>query len=263
VQYLSICYTGRLAAAGIEASVGSVGDSSDNALAETVNGLSKTEVIRQRGPWRNLEDVEFATSGMGGLVQQPPAVRVYWKHSTHGVRTAVLSLAGGFSHGGWSHLKRSPGNPGRFSNVTPKQGLAFVNGHGVVLQAARGSVPSLAEAIAGGPIQGSWWSHPKSHEIFSVTEAVSGSPEILVCKLVGGKVTYIHRRLWPALVKLASRFHKDQLDRVWNEHTSTGAHRSRRIRYPEWVPSEVLQQAEWLSIAEAEELLSPWPVLGG
>ena len=61
VQYLSICYTERLAEAGIEASVGSVGDSYDNALAETVNGLYKTEVIRQRGPWRNLEDVEFAT----------------------------------------------------------------------------------------------------------------------------------------------------------------------------------------------------------
>ena len=61
VQYLSICYTERLAEAGIEASVGSVGDSYDNALAETVNGLYKTEVIRQRSPWRNLEDVEFAT----------------------------------------------------------------------------------------------------------------------------------------------------------------------------------------------------------
>jgi len=47
--------------AGIEPSVGSVGDSYDNALAETINGLYKTEVIRQQGPWRNIEDVEFAT----------------------------------------------------------------------------------------------------------------------------------------------------------------------------------------------------------
>jgi putative transposase len=61
VQYLSIRYTERLAEAGIESSVGSVGDSYDNALAETVNGLFKTEVIRKRGPWRNLEAVEFAT----------------------------------------------------------------------------------------------------------------------------------------------------------------------------------------------------------
>jgi len=61
VQYLSIRYTERLAEAGIEPSVGSVGDSYDNALAESVIGLYKTEVIRRRGPWRNLEDVEFAT----------------------------------------------------------------------------------------------------------------------------------------------------------------------------------------------------------
>jgi transposase InsO family protein len=61
VQYVSIKYTERLVAAGIEPSVGSVGDSFDNALAETINGLYKTEVIRRRGPWRNLEAVEFAT----------------------------------------------------------------------------------------------------------------------------------------------------------------------------------------------------------
>jgi putative transposase len=60
-QYVSIRYTERLAEAGIEPSVGSVGDSYDNALAETVIGLFKTEVIRRRGPWRGAEAVEFAT----------------------------------------------------------------------------------------------------------------------------------------------------------------------------------------------------------
>jgi putative transposase len=60
-QYLSIRYTERLADAGIELSVGSRGDAYDNALAETVIGLFKTEVIRRRGPWRSLEAVEFAT----------------------------------------------------------------------------------------------------------------------------------------------------------------------------------------------------------
>ena len=60
VQYLSIRYTERLAEAGIERSVGSVGDSYDNALAETINGLFKTEVIRRRGPWRNIDEVEIA-----------------------------------------------------------------------------------------------------------------------------------------------------------------------------------------------------------
>ena len=60
-QYLSIRYTERLAAAGIEPSVGSTGDSYDNALAESVIGLYKTEVIRRRGPWRGVDDVELAT----------------------------------------------------------------------------------------------------------------------------------------------------------------------------------------------------------
>jgi putative transposase len=60
-QYLSIKYTERLADAGIEPSVGSVGDCYDNALAETINGLFKAEVIHRRGPWHSFEDVEYAT----------------------------------------------------------------------------------------------------------------------------------------------------------------------------------------------------------
>jgi transposase InsO family protein len=60
-QYLSIKYTERLAEAGIEPSVGSVGDSYDNALAETINGLFKAEVIHRRGPWRGFDAVEYAT----------------------------------------------------------------------------------------------------------------------------------------------------------------------------------------------------------
>lgn len=60
-QYLSVRYTERLAEAGVESSVGGVGDSYDNAMAETINGLYKTEVIRRRGPWRDIDTVEYAT----------------------------------------------------------------------------------------------------------------------------------------------------------------------------------------------------------
>jgi len=60
-QYLSIRYTEKLAEAGIDASVGSVGDSYDNAMAETINGLYKTEIIRRRAPWKNIDEVEYAT----------------------------------------------------------------------------------------------------------------------------------------------------------------------------------------------------------
>ena len=142
--------------------------------------------------------------------------------------------------------------------MTPKQGLAFVERHGVVLQAARGPVPSLAEHIAGGPIAGSWWGHPKGQEIYQVAEAVSESDEVLVCKLVDGKVTYVHRRLWPALVKVAPRFRKAQLAKVWNEHTTTGAHRARTTPFPSWVPEDVKEAAARLSDEEAGEIWAPW-----
>jgi hypothetical protein len=141
--------------------------------------------------------------------------------------------------------------------MTPSEGLAFVERHGIVLQAARGPVPSLAEAIAGGPIRGSWWGHPKGHEIFRVAEAISDSPDVLVCKLIDGRVTYVHRRLWPALVKLAARFPKGRLAKVWNEHTASGAHRARRVAFPGWVPKDAVVAAGRLSVREAEELLGP------
>jgi hypothetical protein len=145
--------------------------------------------------------------------------------------------------------------------VKPNEAVAFVERHGIVLQAARGPVPSLAEAVAGCAIRGSWWSHPKGREIFHAAEAVCESPDVLVCKLVEGKVTYVHRRLWPALVKLAERFPKKQLAKVWNEHTPSGAHRSREAPFPTWVPAQVLHESAGLSVSQAESILSQWPAL--
>lgn len=152
--------------------------------------------------------------------------------------------------------------------MTPAQALAFVERHGIVLQAARGPVPSLAEAVAGGPIEGSWWGHPKGREIFAAAEGVIESGEVLVCTLVEGKVTYVHRRLWPALVKLASRLGRAQLAKVWSEHTPSGAHRRRTVPFPKWVPPEVARAAGRLSEAEAERQLVCWlsfltPTAGG
>ena len=142
--------------------------------------------------------------------------------------------------------------------MNSKEALAFIKRHGVVLQSARGPVPSLAEAIAGGPIRGSWWGHPKGRSIYSATQAVCESPDILVCKLIDGKITYVHRRLWPALAKLASRFQPEQLAQVWDEHTKSGAHVSRNKPFPMWVPGEILREAEALSVSEAEKALAPF-----
>ena len=102
-QYLSIRYTDRLAAAGIEPSVGTTGDSYDNALAESIIGLFKTEVIRRRGPWRGIDDVEFATLTwvawynadrlLAPLGYLPPAAfeEQFYAHQQHEAEAAVLT----------------------------------------------------------------------------------------------------------------------------------------------------------------------------
>ena len=146
--------------------------------------------------------------------------------------------------------------------MNQKEPLAFVERHGIVLQAARGPLPNLAEAIAGGTNRGSWWGHPKGREIFHAVKAIGASPDVLVCKLVEGKITYVHRRLWPALIKLASGFRKEQLAKLWDEHTRSGTHQSKQEPFPNWVPAEIMKEAEALSVAEAEKILSPLLALG-
>jgi hypothetical protein len=83
--------------------------------------------------------------------------------------------------------------------------LEWVREQGIVLQSARGPVPNLAEYVAGEPIRGSWWGHASGHEIFAVLSRVLNSPDVIATRLVNGKVTLIHRRLWPALFRVADR----------------------------------------------------------
>jgi transposase InsO family protein len=115
VQYVSIRYTERLAEAGIEPSVGSVGDSYDNALAETINGLYKAEVIHRKS-WPGLEKVEWATlTWVDGFNHRrllepmgyiPPA------------EASLLSPTHRVRHGGVTHSNQPPEFPGRFTNRT-------------------------------------------------------------------------------------------------------------------------------------------------
>src|SRR3989441_10043065 len=86
--------------------------------------------------------------------------------------------------------RRDPGD-----DMTRRSALSFVKRNGIVLESARGPVPNLAEAVVGGRIRGSWWSHARGKEIFWLTRAVRDSADVLVCRLVGGKITYVHRRL--------------------------------------------------------------------
>ena len=145
--------------------------------------------------------------------------------------------------------------------MTAEEAMAFVREHGVVLVSGKGAVPRLTEVIVGGPIKGSWWGHPKSHQIFAILQAVTHSKEILVCRLVGGKVTLVHRRLWPALVRMAGRFRPDQLAQVREEHTLSGHHVSREVRFPQWVPAKVKEEAERISEQEALIALGPWTLV--
>lgn len=133
--------------------------------------------------------------------------------------------------------------------------LEFVRRHGIVLVSAKGPAPRLTEAIAGEPIKGSWWAHPKSHQIFAILQKLGDSPDILVCRFIAGHVTYVHRALWPAIVKLASHFHPDQLAKVSQEHTPSGKHVNHLTAYPKWVPADTLEEARRLTTQEAEVLL--------
>jgi hypothetical protein len=139
-----------------------------------------------------------------------------------------------------------------------RQAIAFLRRHGLVLESARGPVPVLAEAIAGGPIRGSWWSHPRNRLIFRITRAVRDSKQVLVCRAVRGKVTFVHRRLWPALVRLAARFPEPALARIAEQHAASGRHVVRREPFPKWVPAGVRKAAAKLSEERARQMLGDW-----
>ncbi|WP_233842410.1 hypothetical protein [Dyella sp. 2HG41-7] len=138
-----------------------------------------------------------------------------------------------------------------------EQALAFVREHGMVLTAARGPVPRLSEVIAGEPIKGSWWAHPKGRDIFAIFRELADSPDILVCRFVDGKVTLVHRRLWPALVRLADRYDPARLAQVHEEHTAKGRHETREVPFPQWVPADVLDEAKQLGADQALAMLGP------
>ena len=142
--------------------------------------------------------------------------------------------------------------------MTAPQAIAFVRKHGVVLESASGPVPSLAYAIIGEPIRGGWWGHPRSHEIFAITRAVRDSEDVLVCRLVGGKVTYVHRRVWAPLVRAANQFPRKQIARVQELHTTSGRHVTNELAFPQWVPDEVSAAASRLTEEDAVRMLGAW-----
>jgi len=139
--------------------------------------------------------------------------------------------------------------------MNAQQALAFVEQQGVVLASAHGKVPTLTEAIAGAPIKGSWWGHKDGKHIFAVLSAVQEDNDILVCRLVAGKVTLVHRRLWPALAALASELPAEALARVRQVHTATGKHVNEEIPFPQWLPPDAAAKAAGLDPDRARAAL--------
>lgn len=162
--------------------------------------------------------------------------------------------------------------------ITRKSAIAFLRSRGAV------TVTDLASHIAGEQIRGSWWGHPKAQEIYRLLGELLDHPDVLCCKLINGKDTLVHRRLWPALVRvqrerklwppisseakrllqqvkrkgrmLASGKPRLELERAMlvvghNVHTQTGAHKVELIPFEGWVPDDVASAADVMTLDEA------------
>ena len=86
------------------------------------------------------------------------------------------------------------------SNSTHRLIAALETGGLLLLQDK--SFPSVVGVITGESLAGSWWSHPRSDEIFRAVSAIAAHPDVLTCKLYGAKVTFVHRTLWPAVLEI-------------------------------------------------------------
>ena len=132
--------------------------------------------------------------------------------------------------------------------------LHFIETNGVVLESAHGRVPTFADFVAGERVT-RWWGHPKGQLIFTLTRAIRDSPDVLTCRFIDNKITYVHRRLWPALVKLSGALDTSRLGAIREEHLPGGKHELRVTEFPQWVPAEVLAAGKRLTYDEAKSML--------
>lgn len=155
---------------------------------------------------------------------------------------------------------KRPARRARAARSPASRWLAFVEQHGVVLASARGPVPSVAEAVAGQPIIGSWWAHPRGKAIFAALSEIDDSDDVRCFKLIDGKVTFVHRRVWPALACLAASgvIPAERAAAIQQEHMPTGEHRNLVLPYPEWVPDDVARTAAGLTVEAARAQLGSW-----
>ena len=127
--------------------------------------------------------------------------------------------------------------------------------HGMLLESARGPIPNGAELAAGEPIRGSWWAHPAAHQIYDVLNGMRDSPDVVRLRLINGKITLVHRRVWPALARLEACFPPEALARVDEVHTPSGRHRAISVPFADWLPDPERRAGEALGRDEAVALL--------
>lgn len=156
--------------------------------------------------------------------------------------------------------KRKPAAKRKRRRPAASRWVKLVAKHGVVLASARGPVPSIAEAVAGEPIVGSWWAHPKGKAIFAALSELDDSDDVRCFKLVDGKVTLVHRRAWPALVRLARDgvLPAERVASLQQEHLPTGEHRNFVTPFPEWVDDATARAADQLSVEQARSGFAGW-----
>ena len=141
--------------------------------------------------------------------------------------------------------------------MTSREALAFVARHGIVLEAGKGPVPSLSERVMGIGVFGGWWSHPKGHEFFGITRSLRDSRELVVCRLVGNKITYVHRRFWPALYRLRRSIGAGRLASIREEHTAAGRHKLVRQSFSSRIGVRARAAGNRMTVAEARKTLQP------
>jgi len=135
------------------------------------------------------------------------------------------------------------------------EALRLIEQNGIMLESAGGNTASFVAQIAGEAISGSWWSHPKNHQIFALTRTVREDEHILVCRLLQGKITYVHRRLWAALVRVAGDLPPSSLASVKEMHSAKGHHKVVETQFPDWVQADTKAEAKRMSRDEALQML--------
>lgn len=131
----------------------------------------------------------------------------------------------------------------------------WVEKQGVVLQSARGPVPNVAQFIAGEPIRGSWWGHPAGKMIYEILNALDDDDDIVSTRLINAKITLLHARIWPAIVRVGDLLGTERLAVIHQEHTESGAHRNQEEPYPSWVSADAIAAASHLGEDGAFALL--------